>query len=192
MAMTRQQFSFGAAVAVLAAVVAVLSSMLTLYNQASDVLTRVVAGNFAPVGTIVASTFDEVAFARLVNEDPGGLTPSRKWILADGRDAQGTKFAFGRTETHVPDLRGMFLRGIDPSGKLDPEGARSAGSIQKYGTARPVSPFAGTSSDNGTFALPNNTGYSTVGDLGETIALLLPDTENKMHSFSGFWTGYGT
>jgi microcystin-dependent protein len=77
----------------------------------------------------------------------GGTTAPPGWVLCDGSpyDRSDPQFAklfdaigesFGGTEPlfNVPDLRGQFLRGLDPSGTVDPDGAsRTLGSAQ--GTA---------------------------------------------------------
>jgi microcystin-dependent protein len=59
---------------------------------------------------------------------------SEGWLMCDGSSFSadtypGLSALLGKTTT--PDLRGYFLRGLDPSGKVDPEGAgRSTGSVQ--------------------------------------------------------------
>ena len=85
-------------------------------------------------------------------------------MLADGREVKGTKYASGLTDAHVPDIRGMFLRGIDPSGKADPDGARSSGSIQIFATSLPTASFSGVTSDDGGYSLHDYPGYSGAGD----------------------------
>jgi microcystin-dependent protein len=77
----------------------------------------------------------------------GGTTAPPGWVLCDGSQyegtdpqfenlfaAIGTSFGGDGTSFNVPDLRGQFLRGLDPSGSVDPDGAsRTVGSTQ--GTA---------------------------------------------------------
>ncbi|MGH7787356.1 MAG: phage tail protein, partial [Candidatus Binatia bacterium] len=84
-----------------------------------------------------------------------GSTAPPGWVLCDGTeydgtlpefaalyDAIGTSFGEGSGANlfKVPDLRGQFLRGLDPSGSVDPDGAsRTVGSTQ--GTA--IVPLSG-------------------------------------------------
>ena len=67
-----------------------------------------------PVGTIVA-----------FGCDPASLPPG--WLLCDGSQFNQTKYpdlyaARGNSNT-VPDLRGYFLRGLDTTGNVDPDGS---------------------------------------------------------------------
>ena len=53
------------------------------------------------------------------------------WVLADGRDVTGSSYSTLTGVTSIPDLRGQFLRGLDPSGTVDPDGAtRTLGDTQ--------------------------------------------------------------
>jgi len=55
------------------------------------------------------------------------------WILADGRDITGSRFASLFGSNLVPDLRGLFLRGKNGSrgdGKQNPDGDISLGAYQ--------------------------------------------------------------
>lgn len=109
----------------------------------------------APVGTIVA-------FAGQVLEEA-----ATGWLVCNGAElsrtqynelfaAIGTNFGSLTPNTfNVPDLRGVFLRGVDPAGgpKRDPDGdsrqalrphgnnGRAVGSWQTYGTAPARTPF---------------------------------------------------
>ena len=73
-----------------------------------------------PIGTVLAT---------MVQMD----TLNGIWVLADGRAATMEYFE-ATGENKVPDLRGMFLRGLNEGrvdGKEDPEGTgRTAGSFQ--------------------------------------------------------------
>jgi hypothetical protein len=79
-----------------------------------------------PVGTVIASY---LAPARM-QERYGGA-----WVLADGREVS-TKTAFYEItgKTRLPDLRGMFIRGLNADrndGQEDPEGSkRGVGTYQ--------------------------------------------------------------
>lgn len=84
-----------------------------------------------PVGTIVASMLEPSKFAEAVGD------PNRKineWQLADGKPIAATS-RYGQLsgKTKTPDLRGMFLRGMNEGrkdGKQDPEQNRTAGHYQ--------------------------------------------------------------
>jgi len=50
------------------------------------------------------------------------------WVLCDGRDVIGSDYAILKegdaiTSHNIPDARGQFLRGLDVSGTVDPDGA---------------------------------------------------------------------
>lgn len=54
------------------------------------------------LGAIIASLLDA--------DKLGGMSDGVRWVLADGRAVKGSKYAT-YISTHVPDLRGCFLRG---------------------------------------------------------------------------------
>jgi|GEM_PF-3666774 len=94
------------------------------------------AGNdaFVPVGTVAASLIGPEQFAEAV-EDPINFDPTiSKWSLADGRMVLGSKYSVLTGQLALPDLRGMFLRGLNLArndGLEDPDGAsRTAGDTQ--------------------------------------------------------------
>lgn len=123
-----------------------------------------------PVATIVASTLDEVQFAKEMGED-NKVKPLRLWVLADGVDITGSDYAAITGRTKVPDLRGMFLRGLNvgrSDGLQDPDNARVLGSYQS-------DLFASHNHNNGAFnilgitnqiATTNGTAIDNIG-LGE-------------------------
>lgn len=92
-------------------------------------LSGVGASGSNPVGTIIQSAAQSA---------PNG------YILCDGREISRTTFANlftvigetfgsgdGNTTFNIPDMRGQFVRGYDPSGSVDPDGSsRGFGSIQ--------------------------------------------------------------
>jgi microcystin-dependent protein len=103
-----------------------------------------------------------------------GSTAPPGWVLCDGTeydgtlpefvalyDAIGTSFGAGSGANlfKVPDLRGQFLRGLDPSGTVDPDGAsRTVGSTQ--GTA--IVPLSGQ-------VVPSTTSTSVNGEHSHRI-----------------------
>lgn len=74
------------------------------------------ASNY-PIGTIIASVLDWKRFCK-VNNQSDVLDYSNKvkckWAPADGRSVVGSMY--GTIENKVPDLRGVFLRGINEYG----------------------------------------------------------------------------
>lgn len=89
----------------------------------SNHLAQSLLSSLLPVGTILASMLPEGQF----NQETGG-----GWVLADGRLAEGARYATLTGNTKVPDLRGMFLRGLNIDGEGgDPDGSgRIAGDFQ--------------------------------------------------------------
>ena len=67
-------------------------------------------GYKVPVGTIVSYW---------------GSSAPEGWLLCDGREVPSQHDTLRRmVGERTPDLRGQFLRGLDTTGKTDPEGAR--------------------------------------------------------------------
>jgi microcystin-dependent protein len=109
-------------------------------------LTSNTAGNGVPPGTILPFGGDSIPEGFLVCD---GSAVTRE-IYADLFSAIGTSWGLGdgATTFNVPDLRGMFLRGVDMGKGEDPDsGVRAAlnggnagdavGSVQSWATARP-------------------------------------------------------
>lgn len=93
------------------------------------------SGGESTVGLIHASILPPQAFAVEVS-DPEQYDPTiTKWVLADGRDITGSRLADITADPLVPDLRGMFLRGLNvgrDDGLEDPDGAtRESGDLQE-------------------------------------------------------------
>lgn len=63
-----------------------------------------------PVGTITASTFNYSELCGLLKE-PSTFSTNNTWAPADGRAVVGSKY--GELRNSVPDLRGVFLRGLN-------------------------------------------------------------------------------
>ncbi|MEE8551702.1 MAG: hypothetical protein V3S72_00215 [Desulfobacterales bacterium] len=104
-----------------------------------------------PIGTIIASMLQFEKF-----QNVAGNT----WKPADGRKVSTTsKYATLTGNTTLPDLRGMFLRGLNQFDPLmgprrdkykDPDGSRrKAGKLQKDATSLPKSPFKGDAASAG-------------------------------------------
>lgn len=78
-----------------------------------------------PLGTVIASMLNP-----LIMESAG----VKDWVLADGRDVSGSDYEKLTNRKRVPDLRGLFLRGINANRNdewIDPAGERMPGEIQR-------------------------------------------------------------
>jgi len=87
-----------------------------------------------PIGTIVASLLQPSRFAEEVG-DPSVFDPKEsKWALAvgkDGEDIATSKYGKKLVMAYTPDLRGMFLRGMNVKGiGADPDKNREVGTSQ--------------------------------------------------------------
>jgi hypothetical protein len=89
-----------------------------------------------PIGTTVPSMQPPDAFAMVVGDPPPDSFDPRKsrWVLADGQqDVSGSRYGNLLYQKRPPDLRGMFLRGINEGrsdGRQDPQQDRAAGDYQ--------------------------------------------------------------
>ncbi len=86
-----------------------------------------------PIGTIAASMLDPNSFAEAVG-DPNRTT----WVLADGqKDITNSRYGQLSGKTTPPDLRGVFLRGMNEDGGRDPDdrepGDYQPDALQKHG-----------------------------------------------------------
>jgi hypothetical protein len=110
-----------------------------LMNCFSELVQRIVAletrqatvPNGLPVGTIISSYLQLVQFAQAIGESEGSSSDRRTWILADGREVIGTRFAILTQGKPVPDLRGMFLRGIMVDGPRRAAAAQVCAAVKK-------------------------------------------------------------
>lgn len=78
-----------------------------------------------PIGTIVTSylNFEQFNAATKNNEkSPGGIWTSNKskWAPCDGRPIPNSKFQALTSQVQIPDLRGMFLRGLNTFDPFQP------------------------------------------------------------------------
>ena len=109
-----------------------------------------------PIGTIFSSYLLPQQFAVALGEQEGDSLNTRTWVLSDGREVTGSKFAILTGGSPVPDLRGMFLRGI-PVG-----GPRRPGDVEIDSTALPKTAFIGLTSTDLPLTLPSAANPSRV------------------------------
>jgi hypothetical protein len=96
-----------------------------------------------PLGTVITSflSYEQFNAATKNNEkSPGGIFTSSKskWSPCDGRPLPGSKYQKFSSQNNAPDLRGIFLRGLntfDPSYTIAPQdGSQLAPDISSLGT----------------------------------------------------------
>jgi hypothetical protein len=141
MAIDQATIRRGLSVAGISAIIGLLSAVLALYTQASGIVGPIVSAklkkDFAPIGTIVSSVLDPVTFAEIIGEVEGASVKERTWVLADGRDVTDSQYSRTTHKANIPDLRDLFLRGIDA------KNSRVPGTVEGYATALPSIAFTG-------------------------------------------------
>jgi hypothetical protein len=111
-----------------------------------------------PMGAIVASMLPPGEFDKVVENPPNFDVQKTKFVLADGlTNVRHSKYGELLHVERVPDLRGMFLRGMGQN-SIEPyryTGAdtRLPGSYQSFATAQPAGGFH-TESANVSLVLP--------------------------------------
>lgn len=88
----------------------------------------VIEDTIPPVGTTIQSMLTEIQFQSELNVG---------WILAAGQDVTGSKYQIVTGNTHVPDLRGIFLRGKNNGRAVNsspdsPLGTLTSGSLRTH------------------------------------------------------------
>ncbi len=111
--------------------------VLSLDTDRGSIVSKSIAeGSFStnkdlPIGTIITSflNFEQFNLATKNNEkSPGGIWTSQKsrWSPCDGRPIPNSKFGKITSQTNIPDLRGVFTRGLnsfDPFYTIPPQNA---------------------------------------------------------------------
>ncbi|WP_139785433.1 hypothetical protein [Chryseobacterium phocaeense] len=88
-------------------------------------------GNMVPVGTIIASVLNYNSFLKANNYDveQSGNMQKMIWVPCDGRDVMVSEYGL-YSGGRVPDLRGVFLRGINDYGVAFPS-TKTVNNMQK-------------------------------------------------------------
>jgi hypothetical protein len=111
-----------------------------------------------PIGMIVQSMLTEVQFQSL---------NGNSWVLANGRDISGSRYASITGSATIPDLRGVVLRGKNngrSDGNQNPDGDLALGQYQgdangSHDHARALVSIGGGSSQGPAFGGNGNFGY---------------------------------
>ena len=138
-------------------------------KKISEELDRLKGNIGIPVGTIISSMIDPEKIKKYYGNS---------WVLANGENVPvNSKYAEIMGVTSLPDLRGMFLRGMNAGrndGREDPEKGRRIGgsqedSIRKH-SHKTYQSAANSHPDGGTFAFggapPNRTINIASDDFG--------------------------
>lgn len=94
------------------------------------------AGDLWMVGDLKESLLSEPEFKTLLS-----VTEQNKWVLADGRDVSGTKYAQVTGRNTIPDLRGAYLRMAGVNATNAAWNGGSLNGFQEDSTARPNTAF---------------------------------------------------
>jgi hypothetical protein len=99
----------------------------------------------AMIGDVKESVLTEPQFKSLLS-----TADQLKWVLADGRDVTGSRYATVTGSNKVPDLRGAFLRMAGQNNANAGWNGGNLNSFQEDSTARPKTAFTATTSNDGT------------------------------------------
>lgn len=113
-----------------------------------------------PVGSVIASILPyETFYSETEKKQLGRINYSLAlWVPADGRNVTGSRYTRITRNSYVPDLRAVFLRGLNQfyavdapvidDKRLNPE-VKSVGEYQADATKMPSIPFKGTTTTSG-------------------------------------------
>lgn len=94
-------------------------------SSKASALDNIASNKEFPIGTIITSflNFEQFNTATKNNDkSPGGIWTSKKskWAPCDGRPVPNSKFQTLTSQNQIPDLRGMFLRGLNTFDPFQP------------------------------------------------------------------------
>lgn len=138
-----------------------------------------------PVGTVIQSLLPPDVHTSVVG-DPSVFDPLvSKWVLADGKvDISQTRYGKLTSKQFTPDLRGVFLRGINLGREdeyKDPDGERQPGVPQKFAIQNhnhQVPIHYHENAEGGGWGMIHNADYAYGIHRGRTYDLY-SDTDNK-------------
>lgn len=83
-----------------------------------------------PIGSILTSVLDWNSFSQITEDKPSSAWDAEKskWAPADGRSVASSKYQRKTGKLYLPDLRGVFLRGLN---RFDPFYANEVSEQQK-------------------------------------------------------------
>jgi len=137
-------------------VVFILDTDLTAISEKATIKKKSRGSDGAPIGTIITSylNWDQFQNATDNNKEAGGIWKSEfsYWSPCDGREIPNSKYEQLSSTNRVPDLRGLFIRGLnsfDPRNEpnhvdplhADPDIKRTAGSFQDCAIQAHSHPF---------------------------------------------------
>lgn len=115
-------------IGLISAIASVLVAVITTIGVASpiirDIITRekpklvedvrvAASTSGVPIGTVAASMLDPERFSKMVGNGEDFSVVKSTWIPADGREVGGSLYARVLGRSRVPDLRGLFIRGLN-------------------------------------------------------------------------------
>ncbi|MBN1578663.1 MAG: hypothetical protein JW913_19015 [Chitinispirillaceae bacterium] len=146
-----------------------IDSLGDVAQSLNDSIIKIKNTMHLPIGTIIGSMLNPEQFKQFFPGD------SSLWKLADSSIASAEFFA-ATGKSNIPDLRGVFLRGINggKSGAFsDPDGEREAGSAQAdafKSHTHSLRQYTSGATNTGTWGVLDNTdrGYSatSTGSIG--------------------------
>jgi len=138
----------------------------TKLTERTGELTKMLAASPIPVGTIVSSTLTAAEFTMASGDDPVFNPLNNKWCLADGRQVVDSTYHRITNGRPVPDLRGLFLRGMNvgrADSWKDPEEGRQPGVVQAWMSGMPRTAFIVSESGRHVHLGPRGTGFVSGG-----------------------------
>lgn len=166
----------------------VINTNLSSQTEKVTISKKGISNDASPIGTIVSSFLNWEQFVKATdnNKFSGSIWNSENsfWSPCDGREVPNSSFESLANIKNVPDLRGVFLRGLNAfdnnensnrikpvsDSQKDPQIGRFSGSFQMDALQNLTGHINGIKSDNrgfGSDGIFTSTGYIGDGDGGE-------------------------